>query len=347
MNRVIKHRSHEQFAQLLELSPPSAVDPDLASMASLASALRAAGQTAGPVAPDPAFRAALRQRLVAVATVQAAEPAVAEPRAGSTSRLSYRAQRRIAALASSVALVTSMAGVGVAASRSLPGDPFYGVKRATEGVQLWLAQGDVAKGKRHLEFARTRLAEARALPSDSSHITSTLAAMDAQTTAGAAELIAAYKSSHSTAPLATLVTFSRQQTKDLVQLAKRLPGDVRDDDLASIGVVTGIVKQVHTVAKGVCVMCTPNGGGSRKGGSGPSPHPSGHPSQQPTSGPRNSPSAHPSTGPSQKPTHRGSALPKPSHSLPITIPTTVLPTKVLHSKDPTPLLSTLLGEVGH
>jgi hypothetical protein len=39
-------------------------------------------------------------------------------------------------------------------------------------------------------------------------------------------------------------------------------------------------------------------------------------------------------------------LPKPSHSLPVTIPTTVLPTKVLHSKDPTPLLSTLLGVAG-
>ena len=34
------------------------------------------------------------------------------------------------------AVVTGVTGVGLGASRSLPGQPFYGVKRATEGVQL-------------------------------------------------------------------------------------------------------------------------------------------------------------------------------------------------------------------
>jgi hypothetical protein len=214
-----------------------------------------------------------------------------------------------------------------------------------------LAQGDAAKGKRHLEFARSRLAEARALPTDSSHITSTLAAMDAETTAGAADLIAAYKSSHAHAALATLVRFSNQQTHDLVRLANRLPGAVRNDDLASIGIVAGVVKQVHAVAHGACILCQPRGGAPKGGTPGPSPtpHASRHPSQQPGTPPRHGGSTQPSTGRSQQPGHAGSVSPHPSASLPVPLPTNVLPTKPLHrAKNPTPgLSSTLLGGVGH
>jgi hypothetical protein len=348
MSLLTRRSSHQRFAELLESPSTVATDPALGSMAGLAYALRAAGQATVPAGPDEAFRAALRQRLVAVAAVQAAAP-VAEA-ATAAARVSYRVQRRIAAVASGVALATSVAGVGVAASRSLPGDPFYGVKRATEGVQLWLAQGDAAKGKRHLEFARARLTEARELPTDSSHISSTLAAMDDQTTAGAADLIAAYTSSHSTAPLATLVTFSRQQTRELVRFAKRLPAAARNDDLASIGVVASIVKQVHTVSHGVCVTCAPGNGGSHGGTPKPTPtpDPSNHASQQPPGRSQRSPSAHPSRHASRPAGHGRSATPKPSKSIPVTVPTGILPTIPLSpSKVPNPLRSSLLGGVDH
>ena len=56
-----------------------------------------------------------------------------------------------------------LTGVGVAATRSLPGQPFYGLKGVGEDLQLKMADGDTAKGTKHLEFASTRLREIRAL----------------------------------------------------------------------------------------------------------------------------------------------------------------------------------------
>src|SRR5438552_11503613 len=149
-------RRAEQFAELLERGTRTD-DPTLAPLVALAGAL---GTTPDVAAPRAEFRTALRQRLVAVATVQgvgapAPTPAQRAREIGGT----WRFQRRVAVLAGRAAAVTAVAGVGVGASRSLPGDAFYGLKRATENVQLDLAQGQEAKGKRHLEFARTRLAE--------------------------------------------------------------------------------------------------------------------------------------------------------------------------------------------
>jgi hypothetical protein len=345
MSRV---KVDEQFARLLEVSSPvaAAADPTLGVMANIANALRATANPAPP-GPDPVFRAELRQRLVAVATVQAAEPALARARshAGAVSTVTSRAQRRIAALAGTIAIATSLAGVGVAAARSLPGDPFYGVKRATEAVQLWTARGDLSKGKRHLEFARTRLAEAQALPQNSSHLASTLAAMNAQTTSGSTELITAYKASKSPQALTDLVMFSHQQLIGLVKLGATLPTAVRRQELGSIGVLVGVVKQVHTVANGLCVLCGTSGGATP--GSHPTtpPTPSAHPSSNPPTTTLPTRSAHPSSNP---PTRSGSSSkPHPSHTPLIPLPTI---SSILHlhhhHKHPLPTVSTLLKGLG-
>ncbi|MDX6268071.1 MAG: hypothetical protein QOD70_2811, partial [Frankiales bacterium] len=155
--------------------------------AALATRLRglAPAFDAGAV-PGAEFRVALRQRLVAVASVQGAAQGVAVPSAvpsalpsaapyadpvahpralgGAVSWAQSRpAQRRIGVTAGAMASVIALTGVGVAASRSLPGQPFYAVKRVGEGLQLDLASGDTAKGTKHLEFAATRLREVKAL----------------------------------------------------------------------------------------------------------------------------------------------------------------------------------------
>jgi hypothetical protein len=345
----------EQFARLLEVhsSVAAGEDPAMGHMANLANALRAVGRS-GP-APDPAFRAELRQRLVAVATVQAADGTLArapESR-GMTAALSWRVQKRIAALASVATIGTSLAGVGVAAAKSLPGDPFYGVKRATEDVQLWTTHGDAAKGRKHLEFARTRLAEAEQLGPDSSHLTSTLAAMDAETRAGSADLISAYQSTHSTAPLADLVTFSSQQLSDLNQLAASLPDTVKAKETQSVALLTGVVKQVHKVANGVCILCGTGNGGVPNPTSTPGPQQSNHPTQPGGGKPSGHPSKHPSTpasGHPSTPTKTGGPKPtksKPPINLPIT-PSSIL-SSILHPKkthEPLPVVSTLLGILG-
>src|SRR4051794_13963553 len=102
-------RRANAFAELLD-GPRRTDDPDLAPFLALAGALQAVPAIAGP-APD--FRAALRQRVLAVATVQGIgteAPATQRLReAGAT----WRFQRRLAVLAGGAAAVTAIAGVGV------------------------------------------------------------------------------------------------------------------------------------------------------------------------------------------------------------------------------------------
>jgi hypothetical protein len=338
----VNRRRNQHFARLLEASSPvaAAADPAMGSLVIVANALRAAGHTTGPAAPDAAFRVALRQRLVAVATVQAAEPAVAGTRAhaGARSAARYRLHPRIAALAGTVAIATSLAGVGVAAAKSLPGDPFYGIKRTTEAVQLWTARGNLATGKRHLEFARTRLAEAQALPPSSSHLASTLAAMNSETTDGSHDLIAAYRSSKSLAPLVDLVIFSRQQVAGLVSLASTLPAAVREQDVKSILLLTGVVKAAHSVSNGACLLCGTPGGPSSPSGHHNAAPPS--PSTQPSTSHHGGPSPH--STPTGGIVSSGRPIPTPTHSvvLPSLPPLPTIP-PLHHPKHPPPLGSPL------
>lgn len=280
----------------------------------LTQALTAFGATYGP-APLPARnRARQRQRLVAVMAVNPPAPDATTGRLA-TPRTS-RATRRLAALGSSVAVMTAVAGVGVAGARSLPGQPFYDVKRATEAVQLWLARGDLAKGREHLEFARTRLAEARALPpTETSLITSTLARMDAETRDGSADLISAYRSSSSAEPLSDLASFAQQQYAGLVALAHRLPLTQQPVELRSLGVLGAVTQRVKQVADG-CLTCLLPGQSGGGGAASPTPAPT------PTPSPTQHRSAHPAR--STEPRHHSTPSPAPSPTSPA--PHHLLPT---------------------
>src|SRR4051794_8273299 len=237
-------RRAEQFADLLERDARTD-DAGLAPLLALGTALRSAAVADGPA---PEFRTALRQRLVAVATVQGVgETASVTTRVRETAG-AWRVQRRGALVAGGAAAVTAVAGVSIGASPPLPGDAFYGLKQASESVQLAAAQGNEAQGKKHLDFARARLSEVEALagrgealptlvpgrPSaaaaparsgDSETITDTLRAMDDQTRAGAEDLYAAYQHSGSIEPLATLHAFTQKQYAELMALLPSLPVD--------------------------------------------------------------------------------------------------------------------------
>jgi hypothetical protein len=329
-------------------------------MISLANALRTAAVTAGPAPLATDARAAMRQRLVAVATVQQQDAAVDRLRRRNNERASIRLQRRMAALAGSVAIFTGVAGVGVAAAHSLPGNPFYGVKRQTESVQLWLSHGKDAKGARHLEFARERLAEAKALPANSSHLASTLAAMDAQTTAGRNDLVAAYHSSDSSKPLAELATFTAQQTAGLLGLSKTVPATVKDAEANSFKLLVGVVTTVKSVSGTTCLSCLISGTSPTK--SGQTPNGVVAPSRQPSSTtkssqPKPAKSASPGSSPS---THSTSPGTTPTNSSKPILPLPSL-SPLLHdllggksaktgkhspTSAPSPLISTLLKGLG-
>src|SRR3954466_12690955 len=212
-------RRAEQFADLLEREARTD-DPGLAPLVALGTALQSAAVVDGPA---PEFRTALRQRLVAVASVQGVGETSVKVRVRESAS-AWRVQRRLALVAGGAAAVTAVAGVSIGASRSLPGDAFYGLKQASESVQLATARGDEAKGKKHLDFARARLSEVKALagrgealptlvpgrPSaagvplastESGTINDTLRAMDNETRAGAEDLYSAYQHSGSIEPL--------------------------------------------------------------------------------------------------------------------------------------------------
>ena len=263
----------------------------------LAARLRTAGACLDEVvAPRAEFRDALRQRLMAVATVQANAPAVpaAAPLA---SAVSWR-RRTGAVAAGAMASVVAVSGVAVAGSQSLPGDPFYGVKRTVEALQLSTADGDVEKGTQHLEFAATRLREVRgltlgrdavdggselgpaALDGDvvlrsagralasgdalsapvAERVTETLADMDEQTREGSELLTSAYRSSRASGPLRVLNRFATRQSAGLQELIPALPPRTQDRARVSLALLTGVTETTaELLSMGTCAQgCDPS-----------------------------------------------------------------------------------------
>lgn len=192
--------------------------------------------------PDPAFRAATRQRLVAMAAVrtpvqQAERPSfwrrllVARAEDAPAAR---RRGRLTAGLAGAALTVTALAALVAVSTGARPGDVLYGLKRGTEQTQLALA-GD-SRGQTLLGFATTRLQEVRALGSggDAGLAVSTLHTMDAQTTEGTAWLTQRAVQTHSSTPVQDLTAWSATQRAGLADLQATVPPGARDAAAASL-----------------------------------------------------------------------------------------------------------------
>jgi Domain of unknown function (DUF5667) len=321
----------EDFARLVDGDPDAR---DSAGLGDIATALRELSRSVALPEPRAEFRSDLRQQLVAIATVQDLAPTrVAGRRTPQTpARAASRGRRGLAALAGGMAVVAAVAGVSVAASRSLPGNPFYDVKRAAESVQLFTARGQLDKAHRHLEFAATRLHEARSLSPTSAHLPSTLDAMDSQTRVGATDLIAVARSTHSAAPLTQLRTFTHSQYAGLQALIATSPPALRQREISSANLLAGLDQQAAQLSAAVrgAVIGPESGPGSGGLGGllqGGLPAPGsvvGSPPAQPGPGtgllPPRPKGSHPAV-----PVPTTSGLPLPVPSLPIKVPTT-LPT---------------------
>jgi hypothetical protein len=367
----------EEFARLLDGTFAGAVSAPMASYALTAGRLRTAGVALAPsAAPRPEFRAALRTRLVAVASVQAhnvaeaAAPAKARGLEGVTAwSQTRRAQRGMGIAAGAMASVVAVAGVAVAGSQSLPGDPFYSVKKGAEALELRTAGGDVAKGSKHLDFAAERLSEVRGLTlgrdaalgpiapgtagalggSVSDRVRDTLAAMDAETRKGTDLLTAAYRDDHDDAPLEILSTFADRQSDDLRELLPELPSGARDRAEDSLALVSGVaVEASQLLAVGVCTQnCNPTSPSPAiDPGTGqpvPNPAPSASASAPcgcdpvaATPSPTSAPSPEPTTQSSQpSPAPSRTPAPSPSPASPAPLPLPV----PLPSPSPVPLPS--------
>lgn len=267
----------EEFARLLDgaVAGPGAVTT---SQAGLALRLRALTPAAdGPRALRPEFRDALRTRLLAVAAVTPA--AATAPTARTTSwTQGTTAQRRLGVTAGAMAGVIAVAGIGIASAHSLPGQPFYGLKRASEGIELSFTSGQAARGGMHLDLAGTRLREVAALshgdgelslaPLGTTHlqaaggqafgaslaqrVRSTLADMDRETRLGRDLLEASYRATGRTAPLQVLTTFTASQSAALNALLPDLPAGTDASAEQSLRLLTAINRDATALLLGTC-----------------------------------------------------------------------------------------------
>jgi hypothetical protein len=219
--------------------------------------------------PDPAFRAATRARLVAMAAVRtpALEP---EPRSLLSRLTALRPEpvrspvRRglTAALAGGALAVTAVATLVAVSAGATPGDPLYDLKRGTEQTQLALSGSD--RGLTLLGFAHTRLTELASLTGsgDTALAVATLRDMDEQTTAGAAAVAARAVAAHDPATARSLAIWSTDQSGQLAALRPRLPAGAQPAADQTSALLTRVADRGTALAPAVGCATGPAIGGT-------------------------------------------------------------------------------------
>ena len=114
---------------------------------------------AGPPPPPPHQLLPGRQRLLAEAA--RLRTGKAKPRVLWLPM--QRTMRLAGALMAAVLVFGLVFGIGQAAADSLPGEPLYGLKLATEEARLALTKGPQARAELNLALAENRIAEVMAL----------------------------------------------------------------------------------------------------------------------------------------------------------------------------------------
>ena len=325
MNPLGTHRGAEQLARLLAGAGPDATGAPTRAAAgngamtgqlALVERLRAVAPLLDVAAvPTPAFRTALRTRLLAVAAVPTPVPTTHRFQAAAQWSGGRGVKRRLGVLAGALAGVIALTGTGVAGSRSLPGSPLYGLKRGVEGIELALAASDVAEGTRELQFARTRLREVVALADGAEEVSigpvlstgplvagrvafggrldarirANFADMDRETRSGYRLLAGAYRRTSRAELLSRLTGFSTAQQGGLTGVLAFLPAGARPQAQASLALVTVIEINARALleGRGCPAGCPPPGR-------------PGHPKSRAPSGPS------------------GTQLPAPAHPVPAT-----------------------------
>jgi Domain of unknown function (DUF5667) len=254
--------------------------------------------------PDPAFQAATRARLVAMAAVRTPEPA---PATGLQRLLAVRAPdvrparwraRLTAGLAGAALTVTALAGLVAVADGAQPGDVLYDLKRGTERTQLALA-GD-SRGQTLLDFAGTRLDEVGAVSAagaDPALVLETLRTMDTQTAEGAVWLTDRAVETRDVEPLDDLARWAEGQSGELAALQPRMPEEAAEAVGQSLALLTEI--GARTGALDIALAC-PSGpavAGTDRIGPVPAPCPAPEPAPPATSGGTTEPGTGTGTGP--------------------------------------------------
>ncbi|MBA3907162.1 MAG: hypothetical protein H0X35_10840 [Pseudonocardiales bacterium] len=178
----------------------------------------------------------------------------ARPTAGAPS-----IRRRLMSVGAAALLtVIAIAGGGVFASRgSLPGDPLYAIKRATEAASGIFAGGDASRARRDLNLAATRLDEIQAMvreSADAGLISSALQDFNVATSEGS-RLVLSGNDSENT--YADLVSWSTQQSARLSQLRSALPASTQPAGADSLRLLDRVHRRATALsARSSCSQVT-------------------------------------------------------------------------------------------
>ena len=256
----------ERFAQLMDEAQgaphkhiKSSHDSDLAPLvevgAKVAEGLTAA---AAGMSADEAFKAKLRGRLMAVATVHgigdtSSDPAARE-RPKAREKRPARGGRRLIVAGTVFFGVLALSGVSAASGEAMPGDALYDVKRSTERAQLALAGSDVNRGQLYLEFAQNRLDEAEAVIASPDRVVGTLDDMDEQTRDGVSLLTGASVERTDERVLDAVDTFVDTQRTELVDLVANTADTSRQRALDSLRLLDGVEERADKLR--FSLLCT-------------------------------------------------------------------------------------------
>ncbi|WP_430780686.1 DUF5667 domain-containing protein [Actinoplanes sp. G11-F43] len=264
-------RSAERFAESIDDSGGTRRhhsrgpgDEELNRLVAIGNRL-ATAKIAAPV--DSEFRVGLRAMLVATAERDGigrtaaetdpdpvAEPEIRRPRFGA------RIRARGAIIIGVAAGAMAVSGISAASESASPGDALYSVKRQTERAQLAIAGSDVTRGQLALDFARTRLSEAIAMPGDAREFALVLDDMDADTRKGARLLTTSAVAQPNTTPLNTLDGFATDQRRAFTPAMEKLSGANRERAAVSLGLLQDVVKRTEALRAGLsCDQVTPAG----------------------------------------------------------------------------------------
>jgi hypothetical protein len=267
---IFDRRSAERFAELLDETnggrrhhTRGQADEQLAELVAIGHSLSAARSG---VQVDPEFRVGLRAMLVATAerdgiaataTAVDIEPGVhagvRESRRG-LFRLSGSGRRiraRGAIVIGVAAGAMAVSGISAASENASPGDALYGVKRSTERAQLAMAGSDVTRGQLSLDFARTRLAEAVAMPGADPAFGGVLNDMDADTKQGVKLLTGSAVARTDAAPLGTVDQFVSGQRRTLEPALDKLSQANKERALTSVALLDDVHKRAENLRTGM------------------------------------------------------------------------------------------------
>ena len=258
---LFDRRRAERFAELLDKTDGRRhheripADEPLAELVAVGHGLAASRPA---IHVDTEFRVGLRAMLLAKAerdgigeTAVEPEPPTATAQPGRLSGSSRRIRARTAIIGGVAAGAMAVSGISAASENASPGDPLYGVKRSTERAQLAMAGSDVSRGQLSLDFARTRLAEAAALPGDSTTFGGVLDDMDADTRQGVKLLTGSAVTQSDLAPLSTVDTFVEGQRTAFTPVLGRLSPANLDRAEASMTLLDAVRRRAESLRDGL------------------------------------------------------------------------------------------------